>query len=178
MDCTVFILIYQQWIIQFCFWYHGLHSFWAVYYSLPVLLERVKLKNIFSSIKEKKSNVFPIQFTEMDLAAIHNHLHCEVLELPCKHLGVPFSIRKLTRVQIQPSIDRIGDQLPGWKAGLLTKAGRKVLVQFVLTSMLVYLAVAVDFPSLAVKAIDKICRSWGGEEKKLMVVTACLGQNL
>lgn len=75
------------------------------------------------------------------------HLLCQLLDFPCKYLGVPLSLHKLTKAQVQPIIDRIADQLPGWKADLLTRAGRKVLVQFVLTSMLVYLTMAVDLPS-------------------------------
>jgi hypothetical protein len=46
-------------------------------------------------------------------------------------LGLPFSLKKLTRDQIQPFIDRIADQLPGCKADLLSKPGRKTLEQFV-----------------------------------------------
>jgi hypothetical protein len=40
--------------------------------------------------------------------------------------------------QRQPIIDRIADQLPSWKADLLTKPGRNFLVQFVLTGMMIY----------------------------------------
>jgi hypothetical protein len=34
-------------------------------------------------------------------------------------------LKKLTKEQIQPIIDRIADQLPGWKADLMTKVGKK-----------------------------------------------------
>jgi hypothetical protein len=47
---------------------------------------------------------------------------------------------------VQPIIDRIADQLPGWKANLMTKIGRKVLVQSVLTGMLIYMLMAIDLP--------------------------------
>jgi hypothetical protein len=55
-------------------------------------------------------------------------------------LGVSLSLRKLSKQHIQPIIDRIADQLHSWKADLLTKAERKMLVQSVLTSMLLYVA--------------------------------------
>jgi len=84
----------------------------------------------------QKSSVHPIQCLEEDLAVMLTHLPCQISDFPCKYLGVPLSPHKLTRAQIQPIIDKFADKLPGWKADLLNKAGRKVLVQFVLTSML------------------------------------------
>ena len=103
----------------------------------------------------QKSNGLPIQCSE-DTITIQEHLLCQLTDFPCKYLGAPLSLRKLTKQQVQPIIDWIADRLPGWKADLLTKAGRKILVQFVLTSMLVYLAMAMDLPPWALKAIDKI----------------------
>jgi hypothetical protein len=38
----------------------------------------------------------------------------------------------------------------------MTRAGRKVLVQVVLSGMMIYLVMAVDLPAWALKAIDKI----------------------
>jgi hypothetical protein len=78
------------------------------------------------------------------------------MDFPCKYLGLPLSLRRLTNAQVQPYIDRIADQLQGWKANSMTKAGRMVHVQFVLRGMLIYLLMAVEFPTWAVKAIDKI----------------------
>ena len=45
------------------------------------------------------------------------------------------SIRKLTKAQVQPIIDRIADQLPGWKAEIMTRAGQAIMVKAVPTSM-------------------------------------------
>jgi hypothetical protein len=78
------------------------------------------------------------------------------MDFPCKYLGLPLSLRRLTKAQVQPYIDRIADQLQGWKANSMTKAGRMVHVQFILRGMLIYLLMAVEFPTWAVKAIDKI----------------------
>jgi hypothetical protein len=108
----------------------------------------------------------PIQCQE-DKQIIQALLPCQLLDFPCKYLRVPLSLQKLTKAQIQPIIDKVADQLPGWKADLLTRAGRKVLVQFLLTSMLIYLVMAMDLPPLALKAIDKIRRGflWKGRKE-------------
>jgi len=89
------------------------------------------------------------------------------MNFPCKYLGLPLSLRKLSKEQFQPIIDRIADQLPGWKEDLMTRAGRVVQVQHVLTSMLIYVAMTVDLPPWAIKAIDKIRRAfvWRGRKE-------------
>jgi hypothetical protein len=94
----------------------------------------------------QKSNVLPIRCDELEISTIQSLLPCPLSTFPCKYLGVPLSLRKLTKDQVQPFVDRLADRLPGWKAELMTRAGRRVLVQFVLTWMLIYLAMAIDLP--------------------------------
>jgi len=115
----------------------------------------------------QKSNVLPIQCAEEDMACIQDLLPCEVIDFPCKYLGLPLTIRKLTKEQVQPIIDKVADQLPGWKADLMTRAGRVIQVQFVLTGILIYVAMATDLPPWDFKAIDKIRRAflWKGRRE-------------
>jgi hypothetical protein len=76
-------------------------------------------------------------------------------------------LKKLKKEDIQPIIDKMADLLLGWKADLINKAQRKIHVQFVLTSTIIYLAMALDLPTWAHKAIDKIQRSyfWRGHRE-------------
>jgi hypothetical protein len=60
------------------------------------------------------------------------------------------------------------------KADLLTQDGRRILVQFVITSMLVYLAMAVDLPPWAIKEIDKIQRRFLSRRRKKANGEHCL----
>lgn len=108
----------------------------------------------------QKSCVSPIQCSEDDLAMVETHFPCEIQEFPCKYLGLPLSLRKLTRVQLQPLIEKVADHLPGWKADLLNRVGRATYVQSVLTSVLIYNATALELPPWCLKAVDKIRRNF------------------
>jgi hypothetical protein len=70
-----------------------------------------------------KSSISPIQCAQTDLDLIHEHLPCRIEEFPIKYLGLPLSIKKLSKVQLQPLIDRLVDLLPGWKVDLMTRPG-------------------------------------------------------
>ena len=145
--------------------------------DIDIILELLHLFGSASGLKTnvQKSSVLPIQCKEEDRQIMQAHLPCQLLEFPCRYLGVPLSLHKLTKAQIQPIIDKVADQLPGWKAHLLTRAERKVLVQFVLTSMLICLAMAMDLPSWALKAIDKDQKRLPLESRKRCVRRALLG---
>jgi hypothetical protein len=82
-------------------------------------------------------------------------------------LGLPLALKKLKKEDIQLIIDKMADLLPGWKADLINRAGRKIHVQFVLTSTIIYLAMALDLSTWAHKAIDKIRMSyfWRGHKE-------------
>jgi hypothetical protein len=115
----------------------------------------------------QKSNVLPIRCGDLKLQLVQELFPCATSDFSCKYLGLPFSLKKLKKEHIQHIIDKLADQLPGWKVDLLTRAGRKVHVQFVLTSMILYIAMSSDFPQWAHKAIDKIRRSyfWRGHKE-------------
>jgi mannosylglycoprotein endo-beta-mannosidase len=73
----------------------------------------------------QKSNVLLIRCAAFEIATIQNLLPCPLSKFPCRYFGVPLSLRKLTKEQVQPIIDRIADQLPSWKADLMTKGWKK-----------------------------------------------------
>jgi hypothetical protein len=126
--------------------------------DIQITMDMLQLFGESSGLKTnlQKSNVLPIRCGDPEIQVLHELLPCELAEFPCKYLGLPLSLKKLSREHLQPIIDSIANQLPGWKADLTTRAGRKIHVQFVLTSKMVYPAMAVDFPQWAHKAVDKI----------------------
>ena len=64
-------------------------------------------------------------------------------------------------------IEKISDKLPGWRAALMTMAGRVTWVSFVLLAIPVYVLIAVNVPKWFLRAIDKIRRAfvWKGREQ-------------
>jgi hypothetical protein len=66
----------------------------------------------------------------------------------------------LRRSDLLAWIKKIANKLPGWKASLMNLAGRAVLVRFVLTTIPIYLLVALKVPKWFIRAVDKIRRGF------------------
>jgi len=64
-------------------------------------------------------------------------------------------------------VEKIANKLPGWKASLMSLAGRAVLVRFVLTAIPIYLLIAMKVPKWFIRAVDNIRRSflWKGSKE-------------
>jgi len=76
--------------------------------DINLTLQLLQLFGDASGLKTnvQKSNVLPIQCAEEDMVTIQNLLPCEVQNFLCKYLGLPLAIKKLTKEQFQPIIDR------------------------------------------------------------------------
>jgi hypothetical protein len=79
----------------------------------------------------------------------------ELKEFPCDYLGLPLTIRKPTKSELLPLIDKVSNKLPGRNASLMSKAGRLVMVKVVLCSIPMYSMLALDLPKWVLKAINK-----------------------
>ena len=114
-----------------------------------------------------KSAVMPIRCGDDLINNIAPTLGCPVKDLPCTYLGLPLSLRKLTRGDLQTVLDKLANKLSFWKARLLSKDGRVVYVQVVMTSTVIYQLMALDLDPWFLKAVDKLRRGFmwvGGEE--------------
>lgn len=113
-----------------------------------------------------KSSIVPICCAEEDVELASQHLDCQIASFPCKYLGLPLSIRKLTNIDLQPILYRVADALPEWKAALMVRSGRLIMVKAALTAIPVYLLIALDAPKWFLKTVDKWRRQflWRGRQ--------------
>jgi hypothetical protein len=127
--------------------------------DIAITMDILRLFGVASELKTnlQKSSLLPIRCEDHNMELIQQQLPCAVANFPCKYLGLPLALKKLKNTHIQPMIDRMVEELSGWKADLLKRTERKVYVQFMLTSMLIYLVMTLDLPRWAYKAFDKTC---------------------
>jgi hypothetical protein len=108
----------------------------------------------------RKSSVMPIRWQDQDMEVVQTTLPCSMVEFPCKYLGLPLSVKKLSKNDFLALIDKIVDYLPGWKATLMHPAGRAALVRVILTAVPIHHLIVVQCPKWVLKAIKKIIRAF------------------
>jgi high-affinity nickel permease len=111
-----------------------------------------------------KCSFTPITCEEQEVQAVQQVFPCNLIQIPCKYLGLPLAVRKLPKTVFYTLIDAIVERLLGWKASLIHLAGRATLVKAVLSSIPIYLQIAIHCPKWVIKAIEKILRGflWKG----------------
>jgi hypothetical protein len=110
--------------------------------------------------KIRRSSVTPIRCQEQDLEVVQNTLPCSVVNFPCRYLGMPLSVRKLSKTEFLLLIEKITDYLPSWKAALMHPASRVALIWVVLTVVPIHHFIVVQCPKWVLKAINKIIRAF------------------
>lgn len=83
-----------------------------------------------------------VNFSQNSQLAVKHEI-CSILNLrqsanPSKHLGVPIIIGPNKRRVFSYLVDKVTSQIDGWKAKLLSQAGRTVLIKVVASSLSAY----------------------------------------
>ena len=71
----------------------------------------------------------------------------------CHYLGLPLSLRRPRRVEVQPLFDRVFGKLKGWKGRLLSRKGRLELINTVITATTTYFLTVFPADSWLMKKI-------------------------
>ncbi|KAM0920400.1 hypothetical protein ACQ4PT_007548 [Festuca glaucescens] len=114
-----------------------------------------------------KSAAAPIRCPPQVLADMAAALDCPISTLPCNYLGLPLSIQRLTKRDLQLVLDKLANKLTFWKAKLLTKEGRVTYVQAIMTASVIYQLLALDLEPWFFHAVDKLRRGflWAGRHE-------------
>jgi hypothetical protein len=77
--------------------------------DINLVLDILRLFGEASDLRNnvQKSSVYPIRCDEAEKAVVQQLLPCDLLDFPCRYLGLPLSLKKLTKEQLQPIIRSI-----------------------------------------------------------------------
>ena len=53
---------------------------------------------------------------------------CEIKDFPCTYLGLPLGIKKPCKADLLKLVDKVADNRPNWKASLMNRAGRLIIL--------------------------------------------------
>ena len=114
----------------------------------------------------EKSVVAPIRCGHLDINATLTSFPAAISQFPLKYLGLPLSLGRLRRVDLQPYIDKVASRLNPAKVRFLNRAGCDTLVKSVLTALPIFLLTAIKADKATLKTFDKLRRGmlWGATE--------------
>jgi hypothetical protein len=96
------------------------------------------------------------------------------VDTPGKYLGINFKLRGNRISDFQDIIHKVSTKLQGWKAKLLSQAGRLTLINSVLHSIPIYTFSMFKAPQAICKKLDSIINAfwWGhdSDKKKLHLI--------
>jgi hypothetical protein len=87
-----------------------------------------------------------------------------VSPLPCVYLGLPLSLKKLSKAELQIVLVKLACKLASWKSKLLTTDGRVAYVQASMTASVIYHLMALDVDPWFIQEVDRLRRGflWAG----------------
>ncbi len=115
-------------------------------------------------INYAKSSIIPINLASSQASGLASFFGCSTNGFPFTYLGLPLSPKALSKTDYLTLIEKLDKRLAGWKGLLLSRAGRLVLLNAVLSSVSAFFCSAFLVPTWVSKAIDRIRRGffWKG----------------
>lgn len=127
-------------------------------------------------INYQKSTIIPINLHNEQASSLAAFFDCSTHCFPINYLGLPLSPKKLCKADYLPLIEKLDNRLAGWKGLLLSRGGRLVLLNSVLSSISTFFCSAYLLPTWVIKSIDKIRRGFFWRGKKLDNGFHCLAK--
>lgn len=107
-----------------------------------------------------KSAIVGINCAEDKVERLANQLGCSMGGWPLTYLGLPLGGNPLSESFWCPVIDRVRKRLDGWKKAFISKGGRMVLIQSVLSSIPIYYLSIFRIPSKVARMLEKLMRDF------------------
>ena len=116
-------------------------------------------------INLSKSDLFcSPNMAEVEKVALVQSLQINLVQQPSKYLGMKFKLRRNRVADFQVLLDKLQAKLQGWKARLLSQAGRTTLISSILQDMPLYTFCSFKVPETITNKMDCIARFWWGNE--------------
>ncbi|KAL9688535.1 hypothetical protein QQ045_032957 [Rhodiola kirilowii] len=108
-------------------------------------------------INLEKSQVFVAGMPDNKKAWVEQILGTAVAKLPVRYLGIPLNSKAISFQDCSSFIDRITGRIHSWRNRFLSRAGRRLLIQSVLHSILYYWARMCTLPRKVLNTVGSIC---------------------
>ncbi len=125
-------------------------------------------------INFRKSSFLPINLDSDRATNLATLFGCQIGAFPFTYLGLPFSLKALCKQDYLPLLEKLGKRLAGWKSSALSRGGRLVLLNSVLSSTPAFFCSTFRLPVWVTKEIDKIRRGFFWKGKRLTNGFHCL----
>jgi len=141
---------------------------------VKIMIYTLKLLS-WLSINFYKSSIYQLGPPHLDLSQVSATLHCRIGSFPFTYLGLPLNPTTLSKMNWQPLIDIIDKRLIAWKSHSLSRRGRLILVNSVLTSLPIYFMSFCFLPQWKIDHIDHLRRAFFSKgDRKSPEDNACL----
>ncbi|XP_057746330.1 uncharacterized protein LOC130965578 [Arachis stenosperma] len=121
------------------------------------------------SINYDKSSLIPINCDVQWVQRMCSVLGCKEASLPVKYLGIQLGANPRLVKTWKPIIEKVEEKLSLWKAKVLNKAGKLVLIKSVLNSLPVYYLSLYKMPKAVAEKLISLQRRflWSKEDGRL-----------
>ncbi|XP_016195316.1 uncharacterized protein LOC107636310 [Arachis ipaensis] len=117
------------------------------------------------SINFEKSSLILVNCNEEWVGQICHLLGCQAASLPGKYLGINLGANSRLVKTWKPLIDKVEERLSLWKANVLSKGGKLVLIETVMNSLPIYYLSLYKMPNAVAQKIISLQRRFFWEKK-------------